>query len=416
MLGPHPRELQTFLAQRPSPANHPRRTDTNHLTISMRPHFFPSILLATTAALLPGALGTAAAAPARIRDVRVEQQEFGRLPDGQVVEVFTLHNASGLSVRVMTHGATLIAVETPDRAGNFANITLFLDTFADYLAGHPVFGSVVGRYANRIAGAKFTIDGIAHAVTLNAPPHHIHGGKNGFHKRVWAARPLRATDSAGVELTLASADGEEGFPGALQAKVVYRLTNRDELFMEYTATTDKPTHVNLTNHAYWNLAGAGNSDALGHRLTIHADRYLPSDNLKIPTGELAPVRGTPMDFTTPHTVGERIAQVAGGGYDHCYVVNLKPGETLVAAALVEDPKSGRVMEVFTTEPGVQLYTANHVSDKLKGAGKPYGKHHALCLEAQKYPNTSNQPSFPASLLRPGETYRQVTMHKFTVAK
>lgn len=167
----------------------------------MRPHFFPSLLLATTAAVLPGALGTAAAAPARVREARVEQQEFGRMPDGQVIEVFTLHNASGLSVRIMTHGATLIGVETPDRAGNFADITLFLDTFADYLAGHPVFGSVVGRYANRIAGAKFTIDGVAHAVTLNAPPHHIHGGKNGFHKRVWSARPLRAADSAGVELT-----------------------------------------------------------------------------------------------------------------------------------------------------------------------------------------------------------------------
>ena len=382
----------------------------------MRPNLLQSLLLGTLFTMLTQSSATAAEAAPRVREVRVEQREFGKMPDGQSVEVFTLHNANGLAARVMTHGATLIGVETPDRAGNFANITLFLDTFADYLAGHPVFGSVVGRYANRIAGAKFTIDGVTHAVTLNAAPHHIHGGNQGFHKRVWTARPLREADSAGVELTLTAADGEEGFPGKLQAKVVYRLTNRDELFMEYTATTDKPTHVNLTNHAYWNLAGAGNGDALGHRLTIHADQYLPSDDKKIPTGELASVRGTPMDFTTPHPLGERIAQVAGGGYDHCYVVNRKPGETLVLAARVEDPKSGRVMDVFTTEPGVQLYAANHVSEKLKGAGKPYGKHHAICLEAQKFPNSPNQPNFPSSLLRPGETYRQVTMHKFSVAK
>ena len=358
----------------------------------------------------------AAESATRLRAVRVEQAEFGQLPDGQPVHVFSLHNANGLSARVMTHGATLIAVETPDRTGQFANVTLFLDRFADYLAGHPLFGSVVGRYANRIAGAKFTIDGVTHAVTPNAAPHHIHGGKNGFHKRIWTARPLREADSAGVELTLTSTDGDEGFPGKLTAKIVYRLTNRDELFIEYTAHTDKPTHVNLTNHAYWNLAGAGNGNALGHRLTLHADRFLPADDKKIPTGEIAPVRGTPMDFTQPHTIGERIARIPGGGYDHCYVVNRKPGETLAHAARVEDPKSGRIMDVFTTEPGVQLYTANYLSDKLKGAGKPYGKHHALCLEAQKFPNAPNQPNFPTSLLRPGETYHHVTMHRFTVAK
>ncbi len=372
--------------------------------------------LAAPAMLCLSSATSPAADASRVRALRVDSAEFGKLPDGKSVEVYTLRNANGLAVRVMTWGATLIGVETPDRDGKFDNITLYLDTFAEYLAGHPVLGSTIGRYGNRIANAKFSIDGTEYKVTANARPHHIHGGNNGFHKLLWAARPVTYTDSVGVELTLTSPDGDEGFPGTLNAKVVYRLTNKDELFLEYTATTDKPTVVNLTNHAYWNLGGAGSGDVLAEKLTIFASQYLPADDLKIPSGKIAPVAGTPLDFTQPHAIGERIKEVSGGGYDHGYVITLLPNGTLRPAARLEDARSGRVMEIRTTEPSVQLYTANGLNDKLKGGGKPYGKYHAVCLETQRFPDSPNKPNFPTALLKPGETYRQVTIHKFSVAK
>ncbi|MBI3874773.1 MAG: galactose mutarotase [Verrucomicrobia bacterium] len=362
-----------------------------------------------------GTSSPAADAP-RVRELRVDAAEFGKLPDGKTVEVYTLRNANGLAARVMTFGATLIGVETPDRDGKFDNITLYLDTFAEYFTGHPVLGSTIGRYANRIANAKFSIDGTEYKVTANARPHHIHGGANGFHKLLWSARAVRYADSVAVELTLTSPDGDEGYPGTLKAKVVYRLTDKDELFLEYTATTDKPTVVNLTNHTYWNLGGAGSGDVLAEKLTIPAAQYLPADDLKIPSGKIEPVARTPLDFTKPHEIGERIKEVSGGGYDHCYVLTLLPNGSLRPAARVEDPRTGRVMEILTTEPGVQLYTANGLSDKLKGGGKPYGKYHAVCLETQKFPDSPNHANFPTALLKPGETFRSVTVHKFSVAK
>lgn len=349
--------------------------------------------------------------------VRVQQEPFGKLPDGTAVEIYTLTNANGLEAKVMTYGATLVTVKAPDRNGKRDIITLHLDTLDEYVRGHPLFGSVVGRYANRIAGAKFTIDGVEWKITANAGSHHIHGGgQEAFHRAVWKAEPIRAAHSAGVRLTHTSRDGEAGYPGTLQATVIYQLTADNQLLMDYTATTDKPTHVNLTNHAYWNLAGAGSGDVLDHVLYLNADHYLPADKAKIPTGEIRPVRGTVMDFTTPQSIGSRIRQVEDENYDHCYVLNKKPGERMALAARLQEPKSGRVMEVYTTQPGVQLYTAKGLSARLKARGKPLGPYHGVCLETQHYPDSPNQSAFPSTLLRPGQTYHEVTIHKFRVER
>lgn len=341
----------------------------------------------------------------------VQKAFFGKTAEGQRVDLYTLTNTDGLKVKVMTLGATLIAVETPDREGHFENVTLYLDSFDDYLRGHPLFGSVVGRYANRIAGAKFTIDGTEYTVTANAGGNHIHGGRKGYHKLVWDAEPVREETSVGVALSLVSPDGEEGYPGRLTVTMKYLLNNDNELTMDYTAKTNKPTHVNLTNHAYWNLAGAGSGPVFEHVLTLNADRYLPSDKRRFPTGELRSVKGTPMDFTEPKTIGSRIDRVPGG-YDHCYVLHKDPGERLSLAARVEDPRSGRVMEVWTTQPGVQIYTANGMNSRLGAGGRSYGPNHALCLETQHYPDAPNKPHFPSTVLRPGETYHEVTKHRF----
>ncbi|MEE8451383.1 MAG: aldose epimerase family protein [Thermoguttaceae bacterium] len=346
----------------------------------------------------------------------VETAIIGRMPDGTKVEQYTLTNAQGLQATVITYGATLTGVKTPDRQGNFENITLYLDGFEDYLEGHPLFGSVVGRYANRIAGAKFTLDGVDYPITPNAGKNHIHGGRAAFHKLAWKAKPLRAADRVGVELTHVSPDGHEGYPGRLSVTVVYELTNDDELVLRYLARTDKPTHVNLTNHAYWNLAGAGSGDVLDHVLTLNADRYLPADAQKIPTGELRSVEGTVMDFRRPQTIGSRIDRVEGANYDHCYVLNRKPDEKPSLCARAFDPKTGRAMDVYTTQPGVQLYTAKGLNGRLQGGGKPYGPYHGFCLETQSFPDSPNRPAFPSTVLRPGQTYRHVTIHKFSVRR
>jgi aldose 1-epimerase len=369
----------------------------------------PTLLLALAA----GSLRADPPEPAAQPPIEVRLDAFGRTADGRQVDCYTLTSPGRLRVRVMTLGATLLTVEAPDRDGKLDHVTLYLDTLDDYLRGHPLFGSVVGRYANRIAGAKFTLDGKQHAVEANAGEHHIHGGRNGFQKLVWDAQPIFVGRSAGVELSLTSPDGDAGFPGTLRATVVYRLTTDNELVMDYTATTDKPTVVNLTNHAYWNLAGAGSGDALGHELMLAADHYLPSDAQKIPTGEIRPVEGTPMDFREPKTIGSRIKQVEGENYDHCYVLRKEPGERMWLAARVVEPRSGRVMEVFTTKPGVQLYTARPLGDRLRGGGKPYGPYHGFCLETQHYPDAPNKPNFPSPVLRPGQAYRATTMHRFS---
>ena len=348
------------------------------------------------------------------RSCTVTRAPFGQMPDGTPVDVYTLTNARGCEVQVMTHGATLLSVKTPDRHGKLANITLRLDTHDDYLRGHPLFGSVVGRFANRIGGARIAIDGVEFPLTPNAGKNHIHGGREGFHRKVWEARPCPGDDMAAVEMTLLSPDGDEGYPGALRVAVRYAWNDDNELKIEYTATTDKPTVVNLTNHAYWNLSGAGSGDVLGHRLTLHADAYLPSDEHKVPTGEIRPVRGTVMDFTEPLAIGARIAQVDDQNYDHCYVLNKQGGEPLAPAAQVVDPASGRVMDVWTTKPGVQFFTARFLSDRWQTDGRPYAAYHGFCLETQHFPDSPNKPQFPSPVLRPGQTYHHVTVHRFRV--
>ncbi len=369
--------------------------------------------------------------------MNVEKKPWGRTSDGTVVDSYTLTNAHGLRVKIMTYGATITAVEVPDRGGRLANVTLSLESLDDYLKGHPCFGSTIGRYANRIARGRFRLDGVEYRLATNNGPNHLHGGLRGFDKVVWRAEPVQRPGFAGVAFSYRSADGEEGYPGTLLAQVTYALTDQNELRMDYSATTDKPTLVNLTNHAYWNLAGAGSGDVLGQELMINADRYLPVDEGLIPTGELRPVAGTPMDFTRPMTIGSRI-QAAGGGYDHCYVLNRKAGGVVrssafrreeppeggitnasdrhqpALAARAVEPESGRTMEVYTTEPGVQLYTANGLDGSLRAFGAAYGKHAGFCLETQHFPDSPNRLEFPSTVLRPGETYRHLTIHRFGV--
>jgi len=339
---------------------------------------------------------------------------IGKMPDGYAVHEYTLTNGNGLEAKILTYGATLTTVKTPDREGKFESVTLYLDSFEDYLKGHPLFGSVVGRFANRIEGAQFEIDGVTYKVTPNAGQNHIHGGREGFHKILWQADSFREKDAVGVILRHTSGDGNEGYPGKLDVTVTYTLTNDNELVMDYQAVTDKPTVLNLTNHAYWNLAGAGSGDVLDHVLMLDAESYLPSDKAKIPTGEIKPVKGTVMDFTTPQTVGSRIKQVDGENYDHCYVLGESKRPRLFAR--VVEAKSGRVMEVLTTQPGVQLYTAKHLNSKLRTSRFAYGPYHGLCLETQHYPDAPNKPDFPSAVLRPGETFKHTTIHKFSVQK
>jgi aldose 1-epimerase len=369
----------------------------------------PTVLPVAVLAIIMAAL-----CPAAETGLRVQQAAFGRMPDGTQVDLYTLDNQHGMEVRVMTYGATLVSVKVPDRDGRLDHVTLHLDTLEDYLRGHPLFGSVVGRFANRIAGAAFTLDGVQVKVTPNAGENHIHGGRNGFQKLVWDASPIESKGSVGVRLTLTRPDGDEGYPGRLDVVMTYELNNENELKLDYRATTDKPTVVNLTNHAYWNLAGAGSGDVLHHTLMIGADHYLPADGQKIPTGEIRSVKGTVMDFTEPHKIGSRIKDVEGENYDHCYVLNQPAGKRLALAARASDASSGRVMEVYTTKPGVQLYTAKGLNDRLQADGKRYGPYHGFCLETQHFPDSPNKQNFPSPVLRPGEEYHHVTIHKFSV--
>ena len=340
-----------------------------------------------------------ARADAAPRKARVEKTPIGRMPDGTQVDQYTLTNAHGLEVKVLTHGAMITTVKVPDRDGNFQSVTVPVGPPEECLQRRSVMGTIVGRYANRIAGAKFTLDGVEYALSANAGKNHIHGGRDGFHTIVWDAEPIEDAEGVGVELRHTSPDGHEGYPGTLAVKLVYKLTDDNQLRMEYTARTDKPTHVNLTNHAFWNLAGAESGDVLDHVLLLNADHYLPFGEAKIPTGEIRTVKGTCMDFTRPKTIGSRIDQVEGGNYDHCYVLNKEPGRRPSLCARVVEPESGRAMEVCTTQPGVQLYTGNR---------------RGFCLETQHFPDSPNQPQFPSTVLRPGETYHEVTIHKFLI--
>jgi aldose 1-epimerase len=346
--------------------------------------------------------------------MNIQKELFGKLPGGEAVDLYTLANGKGMKAKIMSYGATVIGVEAPDRNGKSENLTLYLDTFDEYAKGHPFFGSAVGRYGNRIAKGKFTLDGKQYVLATNDRGNHLHGGHSGLDKKIWKAEPIQTADTAGVAFTGTSPDGEEGYPGTLSVKVTYSLTSQNELKMEYEATTDKPTVVNLTNHAYWNLAGAGSGDALSHEVTINADGYLPVDDTLIPLGNIAPVKGTPMDFASkPMTIGSRIAELQGG-YDHCYVINKKPGEKMALAATIVEPSCGRVMEIHTDQPGIQFYTGNFLDGTISAGGKKYGKNAGFCLETQHFPDSPNQPQFPSTVLRPGETYIHRTIHKFSV--
>ena len=348
----------------------------------------------------------------------VARAPFGKTPDGHDVEVFTLKNTSGIEVKAINYGGIITSIKTPDRNGTLADIVLGFDSLDGYLSDHPYFGAIIGRYGNRIANGRFSLDKIDYRLPANNGAHHLHGGIKGFDKQVWAAEVI---GSNAIRLSRVSPDGEEGYPGTLQVAVVYSLTNYNELIVEYEANTDLPTHVNLTQHSYFNLAGAGNGDVLGHELMIAADRYTPVDATLIPTGEIAAVEGTPFDFRTPTAIGARInaahPQIKhGGGYDHNFVLNRK-GDALQLAARVVEPKSGRVLEVATSEPGMQLYTGNFLDGGIKGkGGLDYARHGGFCLETQHYPDSPNQPDFPSTVVRPGTTYSTRTVFKFDVSK
>ena len=345
----------------------------------------------------------------------VQREDYGETADGQKIEQFVCKNDNGLVLKMITYGATVTSLEVPDRDGKMANITLSCPDIEGYEKCTSYFGASVGRFCNRVAKGKFSIDGKQYSLATNNDPNHLHGGDKGFDKVVWNAEPIEYDRAVGVRFTYTSKDGEEGYPGNLSCKVVYTLTNDNELKIEYEAETDRLTIVNLTNHTYFNLAGEGSGSILDHELTLKGNRYTAIDDGFIPTGELASVKDTPLDFTTTHTIGERVNQVPGpdpGGYDHNYVINGKAGE-LRLAATAHDPTTGRVMEVLTTEPGIQLYIGNHL-DGIKGkGGKAYNKRNAFCLETQHYPDSPNRPEFPTTVLRPGEKYATTTIYRFS---
>lgn len=343
----------------------------------------------------------------------IQSEPFGKTPDGEDVVSYSLTNRNGMRVGLINLGATVTAVNVPDKDGKTANVTLGFNDLDGYLANAPYFGGICGRYSNRIANGKFTLDGETYQLATNNAPSHLHGGKVGFNKRVWQHEQIKSADAVGVKFTYVSPDGEESYPGNLTVRVTYSLNDANELKIDYEATTDKATVLNLTNHCYWNLSGGDQATILDTELTLTCDKYLPVDEAGIPTGELVAVAGTPMDFTTPHNIGERITEPVNGngGYDHCWVVNGKIGELRPAAKVVE-PKSGRVMEILTTEPGIQFYTGNFLTGTPETGNAV--KHGALCLEAQHFPDSPNQPEFPTTVLKPGEVYKQTTVHRFSV--
>lgn len=349
----------------------------------------------------------------------VTRAPFGRMPDGRPVDVFTLTNGHGLEMRAISYGAIIVSIHAPDRSGHLDDVVLGHDDLAGYLAASPYFGAVVGRYANRIARGRLPLEGRIHQLTINDPPNHLHGGVRGFDKMVWDAEEDASPSAATVTFRYASPSGEESYPGALRAAVTYTLTDRDELRIDYSARTDGATVVNLTQHSYFNLAGGGRGDVLGHELTLDADHYLPVDATSIPTGVVAPVAGTPFDFRAPAAIGLRIDQADeqlahGGGYDHCFVVR-RPGPGLVPAARLDDPASGRRLDVQTTEPGVQFYSGNRLDGRIRGkSGRTYPARSGLSLETQHFPDSPNHPEFPSTVLQPGQEFHSTTVFTFGV--
>lgn len=343
----------------------------------------------------------------------VSERPFGSTRRGEQVAEFTLSNANGVTVSILTWGGIIRTIRVPDREGILKDITLGFDTLPPYEERHPYFGTITGRFANRIARGRFSLDGKAYSLAINNGPNHLHGGINGFDRAVWQASTKTSPRGASVILTHKSPDGDEGYPGELSAEVTYTLSNDNALRIDYSATTTKTTPINLTSHGYFNLSGHDSGDVLKQTLQIAAERVVVVDETSIPTGELARVEGTPFDFRTPHPIGDRIGEV-GIGYDHTYVISGAPA-SLRLAATASDPELGRYLELYTTEPGVQLYTSNYLDGSQIGkGGARYGKHAGFCLEAQHFPDSVNQPAFPSTILRPGETYTQTTVMKFGV--
>lgn len=337
--------------------------------------------------------------------------------DGKPVGLYTLKNASGMEVDLTNYGATIVSIRTPDKNGVKADVALGYDSVQGYYNGGSFFGCVVGRYANRIAKGKFSLNGKEYSLALNNGPNSLHGGKLGFNRKVWDAK----AEGNSVEFKMLSPDGDEGYPGNLTVTVVYTLTDSNELKLSYKAETDQATVINLSNHAYFNLAGAGSGDILNHKIQLFSESITPVDTTLIPTGELMKVKGTAFDFTEPRAIGDRInadePQIKyGGGYDHNYVLKEKANRELVKAAEVTEPNSGRVMTVYTTEPGIQFYSGNFMNGKETGKGAVYGYRHGFCLETQHFPDSPNQPTFPSTVLQPGETWESQTVYRFSVVK
>ncbi len=349
---------------------------------------------------------------------QVERVPFGRLPGGEAVDAFVLRGAGGAEARVIGYGGAIVSLRVPDRAGRLADVVLGYDDVQGYVDDRAYFGALIGRYGNRIRGGRFSLDGREYALPVNDGPNHLHGGPRGFHKVLWSVEPLRTDEGSGLALAYDSPDGDQGYPGAVRARVTYLLTDRNELVVDYRAETDRPTLVNLTQHSYFNLAGDPSRSILGHRLRLEADGFTPVDDTLIPVGEIAPVAGTPFDFREPAPIGSRIAaddaQLArAGGYDHNFV--LRGGGGLRLAARVNEPGSGRVLEVHTTEPGIQFYSGNFLDGSVPGKGgvRP-GYRCGFCLEPQHFPDSPNQPAFPSTVLRPGERYSSRTVYRFGV--
>lgn len=349
----------------------------------------------------------------------VTRERFGRLSDGRSVELFTMRNGHGIEVRAMTYGAIITSLRTPDRSGTAADIVLGFDGLSGYLAGSPYFGAVVGRYANRIAGGRFTLDGVSYRLARNNGPNSLHGGERGFDKVLWSGESFQTDSSAGVTFRYVSKGGEEGYPGTVRVSVTYTLTARNELIIDYDASTDKATPLNLSQHTYWNLHGQGQGDILDHVLTLNAAAFTPVDSTLIPTGQIAPVQGTPFDFRRATAIGVRINEANeqlrfGRGYDHNWVLDSGGAAALVPAARVEDRVSGRRLDIRTTEPGIQFYSGNFLDGTLKGKnGLVYGHRTALVLETQHFPDSPNHANFPSTILRPGERYRSRTTLVFS---
>jgi aldose 1-epimerase len=339
----------------------------------------------------------------------IQQNVFGRI-DGEPIQRFTLSNSKGISADIINYGGIITAVHLPDRSRKTANVCLGFDSLEEYIKGQLYFGCITGRVANRIRNGRFSLDGIEYTLAQNIGAHHLHGGIAGFDKKVWKAEPFVSPDSCGIVLTYTSADGEEGYPGNLEVTVVYSLNEEDELTINYKAETDAPTPINLTNHAYWNFAGAGSGKIYDHVLQLNCSRFLVVDKDLIPTGEIGAVAGGPLDFTAAKAVGRDIK--ATGGYDHCFILDHSNEETPVTAARVFDTISGRGMEVLTTKPAIQLYTGNYLDGVAGADGAVFNQHDALCLETQYYPDAVNHPNFPSPILSPGELYHHITVHRF----